>query len=156
MLWIAAILLVLGVVVALVVWRGMDDGADPTASGSPSLVAVAWQDAHDRVGDDAVVEGPVMDVERSPMNADPADTYLNVGKVFHEGQTADPSRFYFVVPSQYDEAFRTEVSRLPGSPATPAESYSGHVVRVVGRIEENSRGEPFIEVTSTSAISLVE
>jgi hypothetical protein len=104
MLWIAAILLVLAVVVALVVWRGMDDGADPTASGSPSLVAVAWQDAHDRVGDDAVVEGPVMDVERSPMNADPADTYLNVGKVFHEGQTADPSRFYFVVPSQYDEA----------------------------------------------------
>lgn len=151
----AIAVLAVGIVAALA-WRsGSNEGGSPPGP-SLSPLAVVWQDAHNHVGDYAVVEGPVMDVERSPMNVDIANIYLNVGKVFVRGQAPDPTRFYFYVPSEYDETFRAEVRVLPGNPTTPGKAYSGHVVCVTGRIAETARGEPFIEVHSTSAISLVD
>lgn len=159
--WLVALLaalLVVAVAVVAVAFNLSGDAGEQlaVAQSSPPPVPVAWRDAHEHVGEYVAVEGPVMDVERSPMGAETAATFINVGKEFLRDQPPDPIRFYAVVPEQYDHAFRGQVAALPGNPASPGEAYVGYVVSVTGLIEENSRGEPFIEVRSTHAITLVD
>ena len=152
-----AALVVIAVVGAVLLFsRGGEAAKDAVGTTSPAPVAIDWQDAHSHVGEFAVVTGSVMDVERSPMNSDSASTFINIGKEFRAGMPADPSRFYAVVPEEYDARFRSGVARLPGAPASPGEAYGGAVVRVTGLIDENTRGEPFIEVHSADSITVVD
>ena len=150
---------VIAAAVIAVVLLVSQDGSGPegaAASPTPSLQTVVWSDAHAHVGEHATVEGVVMDVERSPMGAETASTFINIGEEFRSGMPADPSRFYAVVPEEYDARFRSEVVGLPGGPSSPGEAYVGATVQVTGRIDENSRGEPFIEVHSTASIAVVD
>ncbi len=146
--WLVAIA-VLVASVAAVAWVVSTDDSLPPPEEQP--VVVPWNEAYRHLNEMAEVEGPVMDVEQSG-----GATFINLGKEFRASDAPDKTRFYALIPQEYDPAFRRQLEDAHGDGALPSDVFGGHVVRIRGRITESQSGEPYIRLTSVEHVEIVE
>jgi len=144
--WLAA---VAAVIAAIIIALVATADTSPRAESEPPLVQ--WNTAYLHVDQRAVVEGPVADVEVSG-----GATFINFGKKFHRGQPADRTRFYCLIPPEYDRAFREGIEAQYGKGTTPSDVFGRHIVKATGLIRESDRGEPYMEIHSASALARVD
>jgi len=90
---------------------------------------VPWNEAEEYVGQEAVVEGPVI----SAGQGSDGTTYINIGNAY-----PNPDRFQIVIPPECEAAMSAEFG------AAPAEYFEGKTIRVYAEIGRDNDGAPAI------------